>query len=225
MKKNFTFRSTLAAAATIALLATAATTTQAAVLYSSPADYTQPSFGSTTDPGGPGGGEQECTAFTLSTDATITQVSFWGDYFDTSLPTDSFTIRLYLGATTPDPTALVATGTTALTRVDTGLQGARGLETYFYTATLATPFVVSGATGYSVAVLNAVNTWDWQFGGAGTNFYRTGGEGTDWITSAFPNEDSIQLIGDAVPEPSTWALLGLGVFGAGVVTLRRRRVA
>lgn len=205
--------------AALALLATGAQGVKAAVLYSSPADYTQTSFQSTTA----SGEEQECTPFTLAGDATITQISFWGDYFDGTAVADTFTFSLYLGSVTPNAGASATSGTSALTRVDTGNTGARGLETYFYTATLTTPFQVSGGTGYSMAVLNAPDTWDWQLGAAGTNFYRNGGEGTAWITSDFPNQDSIQLLG--VPEPSTWAMLSLGIAGAGAVVLRRRRAA
>lgn len=42
-----------------------------------------------------------------------------------------------------------------------------------------------------------------------------------WGTGA--DADSLTVI--AVPEPSTWATLGVGVVGAGIVALHRRRVA
>ena len=202
---------------TAVLLAGASATAKAVVLYSSPADYSLQSFGSTTN----GAGQQECTAFQIASSATITQVNFWGDYSDSSLPTDSFTIRLYLGSTTPGATALATSGTVTLTRTDTGMQAVRGKEVYFYTATLAAPLQISGGTGYSMAVLNAVLPWDWQYGGPGKNFYRNGGEGTVWSTSGNANTNSMQLIGNAVPEPSTWALFGLGAFGALGMALRR----
>ena len=44
-------------------------------------------------------------------------------------------------------------------------------------------------------------------------------------TYTLPGGDTLVVTGatPVVPEPSTWALLGVGVAGLGVVTLRRRR--
>ena len=42
-------------------------------------------------------------------------------------------------------------------------------------------------------------------------------------TFGLPSGDSLVVTSNVVPEPSTWALLGLGVVGLGVATRRQRR--
>ncbi len=218
-RKTLGDRCLLATLAAVWLAMVGAGAARAAVLYSSPADYTKNSFQSTAATGS----EQECTPFSIAGTSTITQISFWGDYFDNAPPnTDSFVFSLYAGGTPPGTTALTTRSTSSFTRTDTGLTGVRGVEVYFYTATLAAPFTVAGGTNYAIAVLNALPSWDWQLGAAGANFYRVGADGTAWTTSTNASQDAIQLIGTAVPEPSSVALLSVAALGAGAAWRRRR---
>lgn len=177
---------------------------QAGLVYSSPPDYSQRAFLSTSSPG-----EQESTPFMVAASTTITRVDWWGDYSDAVPGADDFRLGLYAGDGGPAPSPLSLAVPLTLTRTDTGSVNSLGREVYRYSATLASPFRVAGSTPYDIAILNSLTTWRWQFGAAGTNYYRQGGDGTPWITSGSPYQDAVQLFDTpaaAVPEPSSLAL-------------------
>lgn len=108
-----------------------------------------------------------------------------------------------LSASTPGYLTASSVASSGLYTFDPSFVLLSNTEYYLYTnATLAT----SGGNTVANAQVYAAT-------GANTNFAPSG-------TAAA----NFSLNGMQVPEPSTWAMLGMGVAGAGVATLRRRRV-
>jgi hypothetical protein len=210
-------------AAVLLLLSAQTGPARAGILYTASPDYSSTSFSSTTE----AGAEQESSAFMLTASATVTGINFWGDYNGNAIFTDSFTIAIYDGVGTPNATAIFTTMAVSLTRTDLGFTGARGNEEYSYTASLATSFDATAGTQYYVAVLDSGLNWLWQLDGSGTNYYRTGGDPTPWITSTITEQDAFQLTGNAIAaaEPASLSLLGLGALSLAGYGWRRRAPA
>lgn len=138
---------------------------------------------------------------------------------------------------------LLFSGTVSITGTDTGYDsgnhqsGYGNGEIYRFDATLATPFVLNAGTywmsftvyspGYTnlfQAFSNGSNAIDLPTGGG--NGYLDGvynGQHNS-VFSTYNYTASEGLVGNAVPEPSSWALLGLGAMGVSVMALRRQRL-
>jgi hypothetical protein len=185
---------------------------QAEIIFSQPPNFDIQS--STVFWSNIGNFQQESSRFTLSAGADIAHIDWWGGY-DTGLPADTFTIRLFADAGgQPAKNPLATTAVTNLTRADTGMKdfGGKGTEVYFYSADLGAPLTVGANTTYWLSILdNTPNNWYWLADGPGTHYFRTGDTG-DWLQSVNGNNFAYQL-STAVPEPSSLVLTGLGIAG------------
>ena len=156
--------------------------------------------------------------FTLAAPIQVTQLGFWD--FNANGLEAAVPVTLWNSAGTVQATATVPAGANA-----------NELNQYLY-VTLATPVTLAAGT-YTLGAY--VTGGDDAFQGqittitpaAGITYGASrAGTGTgDPTTDVFNNPRSyfgpnFQFV---VPEPSTWAMLGSGVVGAGVTVLRRRQ--
>ena len=175
------------------------------------------------------GGQQILDQFKPSVSGAVTSVTWWGTYRDNSTHTDDFTFRFYNGfipGTTPDYSAHASN----VTRTSTGQSDGLGYDIYRYTATLSSPWSVTANTTEGFSIVNNVggfsSGWAWlssSTSGDGFNFKYRESEGASWTGSS--GHVAFQLnSSDAspVPEPSSFALLGLGGIGLALRAYFRR---
>ena len=155
-----------------------------------------------------GTGTLNTTALTLSSSSnTLAQIApFHAILFDG--PTNFVPCSVYTGGGLSGPTSF-GTGSGNASAGAGNLVGIDGFD-----GTLWVPSGYSSGTA-----LTDTTTYAGTFASIG---FAPGTYVYTWGTGA--NADSLTVTG-VVPEPSTWALLGLGLAGAGVVTLRQRRRA
>jgi hypothetical protein len=230
----------LAGASLLAVLAmTAAPPALAGTLYSQPSDGTAcaPSCWTSTDGAGAPitGGYQTFDDFSLSSKATVTQVSWYGFYMNSdggpnpaTPTTTSWQLGFYANSGTLPGAALYST-TLADSSVTAAFLGdVSGLgETvpfYKFTANLPTGFSASASTTYWFSALSEQPTFEPFFSWSPSNI----GDGSaelDLPGSANGDANLLYSVADnrafilsgtsAVPEPGAWALMLLGVGGAG----------
>jgi hypothetical protein len=212
--------------AVLLAIATAHTpSAQAAVVYDNGVVVPTSVFGS--DVNFP---EYRADNFTLTAgNTTFNTVSWTGLYASTNTPqaTDVFTIQLYadssgLPATTPFATFAVGN---AVARTDTGATMFGSFNLYRYTASIDSTSLTAGQM-YWLSVFNntTVDTndnWHWGAVSSGDGVaYRLNTSGA--FTSSSNNNVDFTLSNNAsVPEPATFALIGLGL--AGLTFARKRR--
>lgn len=205
----------------VALLSGIATSANASTLYTQGYDGTANLWSSQNDTtGGNGNYATVYDDFTLAADSTITGVNFTGGFFNPSTvaPISGFTVSFYAdNAGQPGGTLIGSfiAGNGSQTCVD-------NICTY----NVGTNFAASAGTQYwmsIVADLPFPPQWGWAQG--------TGGDGQS-VQDFFGNRTvltsdvafTLSGVTTAVPEPSTWAMLilGMGVVGGTMRSARRR---
>jgi hypothetical protein len=82
---------------------------------------------------------------------------------------------------------------------------------------------------YYLTLSNAVPTgasyWEESNGGGSTAYFSTAFSSTGDVTHFEISPEAFQILGLAVPEPATWAMLILGFFGLGALLRRRKSQA
>jgi len=157
-------------------------------------------------------------------------VDFAGTYWNGGVPvavppSDSFTLSLYsVSSGTPD--SIIASSTlSGLTRTSLGVID--GFTGYEFSGFLNTPFTLNSSTSYYLGIS------DQTTGGSYFSILKTAISGS--ATAEFSHNTngtfvsrtdslSFDLKNSAVPEPSTYALLGLGAIGM-LMALRRKKTA
>jgi hypothetical protein len=228
----------------------------AAVMFTTPALagtlYSQPSDGtacdtscwtSTDGAGGPiTGGYQTFDDFSLSSNATVTQVTWYGFYINSdggpnpaTPTTTSWQIGFYANSGTLPGGQLYSTSIAAgsVTATFLGDVSALGDTVPFYefTATLPTPFSASAATTYWFSPLSEQPTfepffsWSPSSGAAQSAQMELPGSVNGDANSLYnvSNERAFILYG--VPEPASWTLMLAGFAALGAGLRARRRVA
>ncbi len=182
--------------------------------------------------------EQSADDFVLTSgQSTITDVHWWGVYSDLGVlggnnapdGPDDFSIRIFADAGAAPgaiPIHDIAVGDAV--RVDTGIDTTSGFDIYAHSADIPATPLVAGAT-YWLSIVNDTaadnDQWFWATSPAviGDNSWFRTVDGNAWIASTLFNEDlAFNLTNDAVPEPSSLALLVLGTMA--LIGIRRRRV-
>jgi hypothetical protein len=168
----------------------------------------------------------QANPFTLTVSDTITEIVF--DAFTASLSNYNGSINWgFYSDDAGSPGTLLSTDVQTMAPVDMGPAALGGFELYQFDFVLTTPFSATGGTQYWLGLHNGplADTTRSEFYLANST---SGGGGfeQDLGGSTFsPNEDPHFFVledgGTSTPEPSTFALLGLG--GLAVIGMRRLR--
>lgn len=173
-----------------------------------------------------GFGQQEADDFVLAGPiATIARLRWWGSYGTSPdpAPTDDFRVRFFNDAGgSPSTTFFAEINLTGVTRTATSLTSSPfgshdGGTVYQYEADLVPPLSLVPGTTYYLSILNNTGSaWGWlendSVGGGGSHWFRSS-DGSPWSLSVRGTDFSFELesAAAAVPEPASWALMGLGL--------------
>ena len=180
----------------------------------------------------------------VADNTTVTDVHWWGMYFNASTTqADSFEIRIYTdnpsnpGLPTNVGTEIslaavgsggrVATGEVVATGGGLGSSIMAGLPIFGYSAVLATPFEAAVGTTYWISIVNT-SAAGWVCAlqepadvSSGYSYIAQSSSETPIFDYVYPGRMAFQLTG-TVPEPTTFALFGLGL--AGIAAVRRKKL-
>jgi hypothetical protein len=160
--------------------------------------------------------QQEADNFTLALSGSVQSIQWWGAYTNNAVQADNFTLRLFSDASgNPATTPFLDMSATNVTRTLTNLVDNLGDPIYAYQANLPSPAALTGSTPYYLSVVNNTppgGVWDWVGSGPGIHWARTD-DSSAWTESSNSTAFSFELLGTAVPEPSTLLLLGCASLG------------
>lgn len=173
--------------------------------------------------------------FTLGSPASFNTVQWFGLYSasNTPPPIDAFTISFFnttSGVLNPTPIpGLTFTVGNAVNRTATGFttQGRVPFTEFSYSAALPSRVLLAPGT-YGISIVNDTtidlnDNWAWSTANqTGSFLFRF--SGSAWMSGA-PGDLSFRLVNgsSAVPEPSTFALVGFGLLPLIGMVARRRR--
>jgi PEP-CTERM motif len=184
---------------------------------------TGPQYGEQSDgvDSGSGGRQEIASGFTLTSDAAVVDVQWWGAYRDGSTPSaaTTFLIRFYSDSNDL-PGSLISQQDVSVAGVSTGLDNSGGLPILFYDSNISTVSLSGGST-YWISILEDdpstpfADQWIWQFSDVGDVPYA--GSNTDGLSwsggpQQGPGANMAFTLSDgsvsAVPEPASVTLLG-----------------
>lgn len=169
-------------------------------------------------------------SFSLATSASISSVSWYGFSLGELLPgseinPSEFLVAFYADNGSGQPGTLLSSSTLGNSAgvVDTG-EKYSGLSLFSYSGTLSTSFQASAGSTYWIKIIDPTLNGNWFWAsGAGPDGSHIGIIGGD--TGTYVDDMSFSLQGSTapVPEPSTTAMLSLGVLALGLAAARRRK--
>ena len=154
--------------------------------------------------------------FVLSSNATISDINFWGQLVSGS---DDFTFTFYADNGGKPGTVLLATDGTVSTTVISPVLNA-------YTVDLSSAFTATAGTTYWLSIFNQGPQTNWAWDGSvvpGTSRQESNASPNTWASTTNFNL-AFELEGTrSVPEPGSIALVLAGLFGLGFSRSRRAK--
>ncbi len=162
--------------------------------------------------------------FSFAAQQRITEVNWRGIYWptDNSPTSDAFVFRIYddnNGLPTGVGSQIYEYTAAVVDKSDTGLILA-GSRLFEYSADI-TPFIAEAGEEYWLEIFNNVNNVGWFWGANTTIGSLAWTQSTEWSGTGGATAFQLENGTSAVPEPSTFLLLGAGL--GGLAFIRRRK--